>query len=154
MSDDSVLIYNQEQITTNQIKKAEYLLKDESKMAWIVGFVNREAPAKTITINSSVVPDIKVDSLTDWSFYQYVGKGVVDTLYPIVTAYIRPFTSRDYQKATFIDTKVSISNDSTSTPSNYYYTGGKSAFENYLNGYRNLIRKKARTRIRVLFYRG
>ena len=145
VNDDSALIYNQEAITTNQIKTSETPLKDESKMAWIVGFVNREAPAKTITINSSVVPDIKVDSLTNWDFNQYVDKGVVDDLYPVVRAYIRPFTSRDYQKATFIETKVSISNDSTSTPSNYYYTGGNSAFESYLNGYRNLIREKART---------
>ena len=147
VNDDSALIYNQEAITTNQIKKAEYLLKDESKMAWIVGFVNREAPAKTFVINSSVVPDIKVDSLTDWDFNQYVDKGVVDDLYPPVRAYIRPFTSRDYQKATFIETGVSISNDSTSTPSNYFYTGGKSAFENYLKQYRWTIINKATTSV-------
>lgn len=144
-NEDSALIFNSEGISLNQIKKGETPLIDDSKMAWICGFVDREIAAKTISINSTVVPDIKVDSLTDWSFYQYVGKGVVDTLYPIVTAYIRPFTSRDYQKATFIDTKVSISDDSTSTPSNYYYTGGKSAFESYLNGYRNSVREKART---------
>lgn len=142
---DSTLIFNSEGIPFNQIKKGETPLIDESKMAWICGFVDRETEAKTISINSTVVPDIKVDSLTDWSFYQYVGKGVVDDLYPTIRAYIRPFTSRDYQKATFISTKVSISNDSTSTPSNYYYTGGNSAFESYLNGYRNLVREKART---------
>ncbi len=144
---DSTLIFNSEGIPFNQIKKGETPLVDESKMAWICGFVDRETEAKTISINSTVVPDIKVDSLTDWSFYQYVGKGVVDDLYPTIRAYIRPFTSRDYQKATFISTKVSISNDSTSTPSNYYYTGGNSAFESYLNGYRNLIREKARTSV-------
>ena len=62
VNDDSALIYNQEAITTNQIKKAEYLLKDESKMAWIVGFVNREAPAKTFAINSTVVADYEMSS--------------------------------------------------------------------------------------------
>ena len=144
---DSTLIFNSEGIPFNQIKKGETPLVDESKMAWICGFVDRETEAKTISINSTVVPDIKVDSLTDWSFYQYVGKGVVEDLYPTIRAYIRPFTSRDYQKATFISTKVSISNDSTSTPSNYYYTGGNSAFESYLNGYRNLVREKARTSV-------
>ena len=151
LGDDNVLIYNQEPITTNQIKTSEYPLKDESKMAWIVGFVNREAPAKTISINSTVIPDIKVDSLTNWSFYQYVGIGVVDDLYPPVRAYIRPFTSRDYKKATFIETGVGISNDSTSTPSNYYYTGGDSAFENYLKGYRWTIINKATTSVRDYF---
>lgn len=150
-NEDSALIFNSEGISLNQIKKGETPLIDDSRMAWICGFVDRDTQAKTISINSTVVPDIKVDSLTDWSFYQYVGKGVVDTLYPTVTAYIRPFTSRDYQKATFISTKVSISNDSTSTPSNYYYTGGNSAFESYLNGYRNLIREKARTSVEDYF---
>lgn len=62
VSDESALIYNQEAITTNQIKTAEYLLKDESKMAWIVGFVNRESPAKTISINSTVVADYELSS--------------------------------------------------------------------------------------------
>ena len=62
VSDESALIYNQEAITTNQIKKAEYPLKDESKMAWIVGFVNREAPAKTFAINSTVVADYEMSS--------------------------------------------------------------------------------------------
>lgn len=150
-NEDSALIFNSEGISLNQIKKGETPLIDDSRMAWICGFVDRETEAKTISINSTVVPDIKVDSLTDWSFYQYVGKGVVDTLYPTVTAYIRPFTSRDYQKATFIETGVSISNDSTSTSSNYYYTGGNSAFESYLNGYRNLIREKARTSVEDYF---
>ena len=150
-NEDSALIFNSEGISLNQIKKGETPLIDDSKMAWICGFVDRDTEAKTISINSTVVPDIKVDSLTDWSFYQYVGKGVVDDLYPIIRAYIRPFTSRDYQKATFISKKVSISNDSTSTPSNYYYTGGNSAFESYLNGYRNLVREKARTSVQDYF---
>ena len=144
---DSTLIFNSEGISLNQIKKGETPLIDDSRMAWICGFVDRETEAKIISINSTVVPDIKVDSLTDWSFYQYVGKGVVDDLYPTVRAYIRPFTSMEYQKATFIETRVSISNDSTSTFSNYSYTGGNSAFESYLNGYRNLVREKARTSV-------
>ena len=146
-NEDSALIFNSEGISLNQIKKGETPLIDDSRMAWICGFVNRDTEAKTISINSTVVPDIKVDSLTDWSFYQYVGKGVVDDLYPPVTAYIRPFTSRDYKKATFIETGVGISNDSTSTPSNYFYTGGDSAFENYLKGYRWEIINKATTSV-------
>ena len=146
-NEDSALIFNSEGISLNQIKKGETPLIDDSRMAWICGFVDRDTEAKKISINSTVVPDIKVDSLTDWSFYQYVGKGVVDDLYPPVIAYIRPFTSRDYQKATFIETGVSISDDPTSTPSNYYYTGGKSAFENYLKQYRWTIINKATTSV-------
>ena len=146
-NEDSALIFNSEGISLNQIKKGETPLIDDSKMAWICGFVDRDTEAKTISINSTVVPDIKVDSLTDWSFYQYVGQGVVNDSYPTVRAYIRPFTSMDYQKATFIETKVSISNDPTSTFSNYVYTGGNSAFENYLKEYRWTILSKARTSV-------
>ena len=68
VNDESALIYNQESITTNQIKTAEYPLKDESKMAWIVGFVNREAPAKTFAINSTVVADYE---MSDYRFKDY-----------------------------------------------------------------------------------
>lgn len=71
VNDDSALIYNQEAITTNQIKTAEYTLKDESKMAWIVGFVNREAPAKTISINSSVVADYEMST---YRYKEYFNK--------------------------------------------------------------------------------
>lgn len=150
-NEDSALIFNSEGISLNQIKKGETPLIDDSKMAWICGFVDRDTEAKTISINSTVVPDIKVDSLTDWSFYQYVGKGVIDDLSPTVRAYIRPFTSMDYKKATFIETGVGISNDKTSTFSNYVYTGGDSAFENYLDEYRWPVINKATTSVRDYF---
>jgi hypothetical protein len=35
-------VYNKENITTNQIKSDEYLLKDESQCGWIVGYVARD----------------------------------------------------------------------------------------------------------------
>lgn len=40
-NDDSAL-YNQENITTNQIKSDEYLLKDETQCGWIVGYVAKD----------------------------------------------------------------------------------------------------------------
>ena len=39
--DDSA-IYNKEQITTNQIKSDEFLLKDETQCGWIVGYVDKD----------------------------------------------------------------------------------------------------------------
>ena len=39
--DDSA-IYNKEQITTNQIKSDEFLLKDETQCGWIVGYVAKD----------------------------------------------------------------------------------------------------------------
>ena len=43
-------IFNQEQITVNQIKKSEKLLKDTSKTAWIVGYMAKDAVSESTTI--------------------------------------------------------------------------------------------------------
>lgn len=61
-NEDSALIFNSEGIPFNQIKKGETPLIDDSKMAWICGFVDREIEAKTISINSSVVADYEMSS--------------------------------------------------------------------------------------------
>ena len=44
------VVFNQEQITVNQIKTSEKLLKDNSKMAWIVGYMAKDAVAASTTI--------------------------------------------------------------------------------------------------------
>lgn len=143
VNDESALIYNQEAITTNQIKKAEYPLKDESKMAWIVGFVNKEAPAKTFAINSTVVPDFKVDKLEDWQYYKYVGRGVAPGESPIMRAYITRNTPPDVaaipERWTFGSTKmgVTVENDLTSQ---YIYENYQTNMKTYLNGYRNGVK--------------
>ena len=62
VNDDNPLIYNSENINTNQQRKSAELLKDDTKMAWLIGFVDREAPAKTISINSTVVADYEMAS--------------------------------------------------------------------------------------------
>ena len=59
---DSALIFNSEGISLNQIKKVETPLIDDSRMAWICGFVDRETEAKTISINSTVVADYEMSS--------------------------------------------------------------------------------------------
>ena len=87
VNNDSKLIYNQESMTTNQIKTSETPLIDESKMAWIVGFVNREAEAKTFSINSSVVADYEMSS------YKY-----------------KDYFNKDANSFTFIDGYVYVTN--------------------------------------------
>ena len=54
LSADDPAIFNSEQMTFNQIKKGETFLYDRSKIAWIVGYLNKklsvpEEEAKTIT---------------------------------------------------------------------------------------------------------
>ena len=71
VNDDNPLIYNSENINTNQQRKSAELLKDDTKMAWIIGFVDREAPKKTISIHSSVVADYE---MSDYRFKDYFTK--------------------------------------------------------------------------------
>ena len=71
VNDDNPLIYNSENINTNQQRKSAELLKDDTKMAWLIGFVDREAPAKTISINSTVVADYE---MSDYKYKEYFTK--------------------------------------------------------------------------------
>lgn len=143
VDDESALIYNQEQITTNQIKTKETPLIDESKMAWLVGFVNRDTEAKTISINSSVVPDIKVDSLDDWQYYKYVGSGVAPGDSPMMRAYVTRNTPPDVaaipERWMFGSTKMFVTVEDDLTAS-YIYENTQTNMKNYLNGYRNGVK--------------
>lgn len=145
VDDDNPLIYNSENINTNQQRKSAELLKDDTKMAWLVGFVNRDAEAKTISINSTVVPDIKVDNLESWPYYKYVGIGVGGSSAPSISAYIgrevdvSGTTYTQYERAFFGSTKVSIS-DSSGVYNTYVYTGSRSSMETYLKGHRSELR--------------
>lgn len=60
----SKFIFNQEPFTSNQIKTSEVPLKDNSNLAWIVGFVDKSMPAdegedtRTINLTSAnIIPD-------------------------------------------------------------------------------------------------
>lgn len=67
----SALVFNSEGIPFNQIKKNEIELKDDSKMAWIIGFIDRETEAKTLTLYSEIVPDYEMSS---YRFKDYFSK--------------------------------------------------------------------------------
>ena len=80
--DDDPAIYNPENMDFNQIKTKETVIKDSSKMAWIVGFVaeGEQSVDKTITFQSDVIADKTIDGIENWQYYQYVNK-------PLTTAY-------------------------------------------------------------------
>lgn len=132
VNDDSALIYNQEAITTNQIKKAEYPLKDESKMAWIVGFVNREAPAKTFAINSSVVADYEMST---YRFKEYFLKDANEV--PIIDGYVY-VTNTQYSASPFaskfvLDQYANQTNLGNSTSKgDYKYTDQNGTLKAYI----------------------
>ena len=63
-------IFNKENITVNQIKTSETLLKDDSKTAWIVGYIAQDHPALS---NKQFTLDPEVDTVitgnfSDWEY--------------------------------------------------------------------------------------
>lgn len=143
VDDDNPLIYNSENINTNQQRKSADLLKDDTKMAWLVGFVDRETPAKTISINSTVISDIKVDNLEDWEYYKYVGSGVAPVQSPAMRSYVTRNTPPDVaaipERWTFGSTKMVVTVEGDLTAS-YIYENTQTNMKNYLNGYRTGVK--------------
>lgn len=87
------LVFNDEQITTNQIKQKEQLLTDNSGCPWIVGYYARKdndgnttTLAGTAITLQNIVPDIAVAGLNNWvPYYQYTTQDFVS--YPDSISY-------------------------------------------------------------------
>lgn len=79
---DDPAIYNNEDMTFNQIKQREILLKDPTKCAWVVGYIPRDSFTDpngqdiTVEIPSAGSADITVNGLSNYEYYQYVDKNV------------------------------------------------------------------------------
>lgn len=71
---DSPLIFNSEQMTFNQIKTNETLLKDRSECPWLVGYYSKGATIQG-TVDTNNIAGIaykQLDStIEQWEFYQY-----------------------------------------------------------------------------------
>lgn len=66
------LIFNKEQMTFNQVKKEEHLIKDETKIPWLVGYVPRDAYPSTVTVEAPLFDTSNVYEnvdLPNWEFY-------------------------------------------------------------------------------------
>lgn len=70
--DTSPYIYNTEDISVNRIKAKETLIKDETQVPWIVGYLNRSLQSKEITGALDIQPSKEYPSLSAWPEYQYV----------------------------------------------------------------------------------
>lgn len=74
---DNPLIFNNENIAVNQIKKDEYLIKDKSDCPWIVGYYSKNITddnlSGTILTNSlENYYDFQIDTpITSWEFMKY-----------------------------------------------------------------------------------
>lgn len=81
LSNNDPMIFNSENMGFNQIKRKEYQLQDETKSAWIVGYVpnnfgkNDSGAYETKEVTAKVPLDhwdIEVDNLQNWKYYQYI----------------------------------------------------------------------------------
>lgn len=110
VNDDNPLIYNSENINTNQQRKSAELLKDDTKMAWLIGFVDRESPKKTISINSTVVADYEMSS------YKY-----------------KDYFTKDANSVTLLDGYVYVTNtQDSSSPTAFRFVLDQYAEQTYL----------------------
>ena len=68
-------IYNNEDMTFNQIKHDETLLWDETKCPWIVGYIPRDSFSSdtSVSVDTTLTgaADMELDSISDYPFYQY-----------------------------------------------------------------------------------
>ena len=70
-------IFNKENISLNQIKESEQLLKDKTQTAWIVGYIPRNSFTSSTVVEANVPisisgnPDITVNGISSWSYYKY-----------------------------------------------------------------------------------
>ena len=60
-NNENPLLYNSENNTFNQIKQSEKLLKDETNVPWIVGYVPRDAIAEPTTVTAVSYQDQPTD---------------------------------------------------------------------------------------------
>ena len=64
-------IYNSENMSFNQIKKSETLIKDSSDSPWIVGYVSRDYnTALNVKVSSSI--DYYLDDMNFYPYYRYL----------------------------------------------------------------------------------
>lgn len=75
VDDSDPAIYNSENMTFNQIKTSETLLKDKTNCPWIVGYFARTTGETTTTLSGNTISEFPVDialrtSIEDWEYYK------------------------------------------------------------------------------------
>lgn len=75
VDDSDPAIYNSENMTFNQIKTSETLLKDRTNCPWIVGYFARTTGDTTTTLSGNTISEFPVDialrtSIEDWEYYK------------------------------------------------------------------------------------
>ena len=134
-------IFNKENMNFNQIKTRETLLKDDSKTAWIVGYIAKDHPAlsdKTFTYNPDVDMTIS-GNFSDWEYASWCDGNTHTTIDEsnidnIVRYVLRATKIREFQFSPISNTSFdnTFANDSWNVVS----TGSKTAqqvLDDYIN---------------------
>ena len=134
LNQDDPMIFNSEDMTFNQIKTSETLLKDKSESPWIVGyyakdFVDPNDSNYSLTasdIELTVEPDIKLNTnINQWEYFNYIGSNTYKLepkaikIYYIQTEVVDGFSNLTYPRAN-VDTA------NRSGPNNTFQYPGKS----------------------------
>lgn len=75
------LIFNNENMTYNQILKSKTPLTDETEVPWVVGYIPRDSFQQDTKIDfvsysdANAAADYTVNGIANWSFYQYTVSG-------------------------------------------------------------------------------
>ena len=93
-------------------------------MAWICGFIARDNEEKDINLSTTVIPDIQVNSISDWEFADFVGNGV---------SYIQKNSNIDfiYYTGNFQTTSTQRTITNFNGSARYSYTSGVSENDTY-----------------------
>lgn len=77
---NSPFIFNQEDMSFNQIKQSETLLKDKTGCPWIIGFMAQKQPegtsepfTTTVATNMMGQPDVTYSSMANYPYWAYMG---------------------------------------------------------------------------------
>lgn len=74
LPDYDPLIFNKENMTYNQIKSGEWLLKDKTKVPWVVGYYDKKNPlsGNLASVSLEGVADITLDyPIAGWEYFKY-----------------------------------------------------------------------------------
>lgn len=90
----SPLVFNDENITVNQIKTSETLIKDETNTAWIVGYYSKTVGNLQGTVQVSTSDGLAENigvPVENWEYYQYTNEntpfaGTIKNLSYLITA--------------------------------------------------------------------
>lgn len=90
IADSDPLIFNKENVRTNQIKQSETLLQDSLQCAWICGYVKKDYPGATIEIEANAIADLDkatwgLDNLINKDVYNFLNQEQYYFYYQLVT---------------------------------------------------------------------